>query len=69
MRLLNLHILTHGQLKDFTAATWQKAEAATVEICARHIEDVRDKSKSETARKIMESLASSLRKLTNIKNG
>lgn len=69
MRLFNLHIVTDKKLQAIVDLTWQKAEAATVEICALHLENIRNNSVSETARRVLEVSAQSLRKLTNIKNG
>lgn len=66
MRLFRLHIITERERLELIASTAQKAEAITVEACARHLEAVRDQTPSELARRVLDLSASSLRKLKNV---
>ena len=66
MRFLNLNILTDSQLLAMQLHTWNRAENATIERCAQHLEEVKPKVNSEPAKRILELAAHSLRKLENV---
>lgn len=63
MQLLRFHILSDKQREDMVRTTWNRAEAATIETCARHLDEIRDRSTSDSVREILMVSAASIRKL------
>jgi hypothetical protein len=54
---------------NITAKAYGDAERATIEHCARHVDAIEEASPSETAKRILKTVANSIRKLGNVKNG